>query len=149
MTNEQMKSYTEILTIINNMELQYKEKVPKKLIDFFERNKLKEYVFYIDFTKPLKEQKFSEKTLPLLAMINLNYWCESKEEKQALLDLYNENDRKKIEKEELLEKTDIEQSEIIENTETTCYDMIVLESEERDWFGCIIEKIKSFFRKKK
>ena len=102
MTNEQMKSYTEILTIINNMELKYKEKVPKKLIDFFERNKLKEYVFNIDFTKPLKEQKFSEKTLPLLAMINLNYWCKNEEEKKELIKHYSENEKKY--QEELREK---------------------------------------------
>ena len=38
MNSEQMKAYTELLTIINYMEAKYKEKIPKKLIEFFERN---------------------------------------------------------------------------------------------------------------
>ncbi len=150
MTNEQMKSYTEILTIINYMELKYKEKIPKKLVDFFERNKAKDYVFNIDFSKALKEQKFSEKTLPLLAMINLNYWCETPEEKQELIAIYKENDRKKNEKnvQELAAKAVTEQVAVEENANVNCYDMIVLEDEESNWFERVIYKIKQFFRRR-
>lgn len=145
-----MKSYTEILTIINYMELKYKEKIPKKLVDFFERNKAKDYVFDIDFSKALKEQKFSEKTLPLLAMINLNYWCETPEEKQELIAIYKENDRKKNEKnvQELAAKALTEQVVTEESANVNCYDMIVLEDEESNWFERVIYKIKQFFRRR-
>lgn len=152
MTNEQMKSYTEILTIINYMEMKYKEKIPKRLIEFFERNKAKEYMFDIDFSKSLKEQNFSKQTLPLLAMINLNYWCETQEEKQALMDIYSENDRKKKEKhiENTAQNAEIEQAEVMtsEINEATCYDMIVLEDEESSWFGRVMYQIKLFFKRK-
>ncbi|MBQ6860024.1 MAG: hypothetical protein IJO08_00040 [Clostridia bacterium] len=152
MTNEQMKSYTEILTIINYMEMKYKEKIPKRLIEFFERNKAKEYMFDIDFSKSLKEQNFSKQTLPLLAMINLNYWCETPEEKQALMDIYSENDRKKKEKriENTAQNAEIEQAEAMtsETNEATCYDMIVLEDEESSWFGRVMYQIKLFFKRK-
>ena len=46
---EQRESYTEILTILNYMESEYKEKIPKELISFFERNREKDY-------KKLREQ---------------------------------------------------------------------------------------------
>ena len=43
---------------------------------------------------PLEEQQISEKTTALLAMLMLNYWCESPEQKQELTDMFNENERK-------------------------------------------------------
>ncbi len=102
MNNEQMESYTEVLTVLNYMETEYKEKIPKKLIDFFERNSAKGYKFNIDLSTPLKEQKLKAKTLSLLAMLNLNYWCENEEEKQELIKHYSENENKY--QEELREK---------------------------------------------
>lgn len=102
MKNEQRESYTEVLTILNYMETEYQEKIPKKLIDFFERNSAKDYKFDIDLAIPLKEQKLKAKTLSLLAMLNLNYWCKSDEEKQELIKHYSENEKRY--QEELREK---------------------------------------------
>lgn len=102
MRNEQRESYTEVLTILNHMEMEYQEKIPKKLIDFFERNSAKDYKFDIDLAIPLKEQELKTKTLSLLAMLNLNYWCNSDEEKQELIKHYSENEKKY--QEELREK---------------------------------------------
>ena len=102
MKNEQRESYTEELTILNYMETEYQEKIPKKLIDFFERNSAKDYKFDIDLAIPLKEQKLKAKTLSLLAMLNLNYWCKSDEEKQELIKHYSENEKRY--QEELREK---------------------------------------------
>lgn len=94
MKNEQGESYVEVLTILGYMETEYQEKIPKKLIDFFERNSAKDYKFDIDLEIPLKEQKLKAKTLSLLAMLNLNYWCKSNEEKQELIKRYSENEKK-------------------------------------------------------
>ena len=102
MKNEQRESYTEVLTILNYMEIEYQEKIPKKLIEFFKRNSAKDYKFDIDLAIPLKEQKLKAKTLSLLAMLNLNYWCENEEEKQELMKKYSENEKKY--QEELREK---------------------------------------------
>lgn len=102
MKNEQSESYTEILTILKYMETEYQEKIPPKLIDFFKRNCAKDYEFDIDLAIHLKEQKLKAKTLSLLAMLNLNYWCKSDEEKQELIKHYSENEKKY--QEELREK---------------------------------------------
>ena len=54
MKNEQRESYTEVLTILNYMETEYQQKIPKKLIDFLKRNSAKDYKFDIDLAIPLK-----------------------------------------------------------------------------------------------
>lgn len=94
MENEQKESYTEVLTILNYIEKEYKEKVPVKLIDFFERNSSKDYKFDIELSIPLNKQKLKNRTLSLLAMLNLNYWCKTEKEKQELINLYSENERR-------------------------------------------------------
>ena len=48
----------------------------------------------MDANVPLEEQEISEKTTAILAMLMLNYWCESPEQKQELTDMFNENERK-------------------------------------------------------
>lgn len=94
MKNEQGESYTEVLTILNYMETEYQQKIPKKLIDFFKRNSAKDYKFDIDLAIPLKEQKLKDKTLSILAILNLNYWCENEVEKQELIKKYSENEKR-------------------------------------------------------
>ena len=75
------------------MDLEYKEKVPKKLIGFFKRNSAEEYNFKLDLNKSLLEKELKEKTISLLAMLYLNYWCKDKNEKQELILKYTENEK--------------------------------------------------------
>ena len=94
MKNEEKIAYKQVITILDNMEPEYKEKIPKKLVKLFEENSDENYEFHLDLTRPLKEQELNSKTLALLAMLNLNYWCETEEEKQELIKHYTENERK-------------------------------------------------------
>lgn len=94
MKDETREVYSEIITVLNHMETKYQDKIPKKLISFFEKNSSKEYKFNIDLDVPFKEQKLKDKTIVLLAILNLNYWCETEEEKQELIKLYTENEQK-------------------------------------------------------
>lgn len=94
MKSEQQEAYTEVLTILNYMNIEYKERIPNKLIEFFKKNSAKDYNFHIDLAIPLKEQNLKDKTLSLLAMLNLNYWCNNDEEKQELINIYSQNERK-------------------------------------------------------
>lgn len=148
MKKEQRESYTEVLTILNYMETEYQEKIPKKLIDFFERNSAKDYKFDIDLAIPLKEQKLKAKTLSLLAMLNLNYWCKSDEEKQELIKHYSENEKKY--QEELREKYNPDNIFKKHNQEKSVEENIVkeelamVEYKESIWKK-FINKIKSIF----
>ena len=101
MENDLYKAYAEVDEILSFMEDVYIDKIPKKLRELFKNERLEDYKPNIDPKIPLDEQKLQKKTFSILAMLNLNYWCEDKKEKQDLIAIYAENDRKK---EELREK---------------------------------------------
>lgn len=151
MKKELKKAYAEVLVIISHMEPEYKEKIPQKLLNQMEKNQLKNYKFELDFSIPFKENAFSSKTLPLLAMINLNYWCETEEEKQAQRAIHEGNDKAYREKQN--EKYDLskmvkkeEVVEVIEETNTEPF--LWLELPEDTWFEKLIYKIKCFFKRR-
>ena len=91
---EQAYAYAEILEILDYMEEEYVNKIPQKLIKVIKENASDTYERHLDANVPLEEQEISEKTTAILAMLMLNYWCESPEQKQELTDMFNENERK-------------------------------------------------------
>lgn len=90
---DQAYAYAELLEILSCMETEYTKKIPKKLIMIFKENALSNYEKHIDKTKPLEEQKISQKTAALIGMLTLQYWCESDEQKQELINIFKENER--------------------------------------------------------
>lgn len=149
MKNELKKAYAEVLEILNHMDPKYKEKIPAKLLEQMEKKKLEGYEFKLDFSIPFKENNFSKKTLPLLAMINLNYWCETEEEKQAQREIHEANDKK--EKENQVESTPtIKKEEIVQTIEeTNTQPFLWLELPEDTWFEKLIYRIRYFFKQLK
>lgn len=149
MKSEEEIAYKQLITILNNMEPEYKEKIPKKLMKLFEENSAEDYEFHLDLTRPLQEQELNSKTLALLAMLNLNYWCETEEEKQELIKHYTENERKY--QEELRKKynTDnIFQKNNKENKqEETTEQQVALVEHRESVIRKLINKIKSIFHR--
>ena len=96
-----MMAYSEVYEILNLLDKEYKEKVPEKVRTFFEEERLKDYKPEIDTDTPLIDQNLKRETIVLLAILNLNYWCDTPEEKQEILDELSNNEK---EKKELLEK---------------------------------------------
>ena len=96
-----MMSYSEVYEILNLLEEEYREKVPENIRNFFEEERLKDYKPQIDIDVPLIEQDLKRETIVLLAVLNLNYWCTTPEEKQEALDELTKNEK---EKQELLDK---------------------------------------------
>ena len=94
MTKERREAYVEVLEILKYMDKRYVAKIPIELREFFERNASIEYEFHIDLSIPLEHHELKENTINILAMLNLNYWCESKEHRQELLKKYYENELK-------------------------------------------------------
>lgn len=96
--NNSSYAYAEVLEVLENMENVYVQKIPQKFIDFLKQNASQEYKKHITTEKPLKEQKLDEKTLNILALINLKYWVESDEHKKELIEKYKENEKKELER---------------------------------------------------
>lgn len=149
MKSEEKIAYKQLITILNNMEPEYKEKIPKKLMKLFEENSAEDYEFHLDLTRPLQEQELNSKTLALLAMLNLNYWCETEEEKQELIKHYTENERKY--QEELRKKynTDniFQKNNKKNKQEETTEQQVALVEHRESVIRKLINKIKSIFHR--
>lgn len=150
MENSLSKAYAEVLLILSYMEQKYIEMIPKKLLELFNEEKDKNYQPNINPNVSLAEQNLQRKTLALLAMLNLNYWCKDENEKKELLKMYSEND-KKIEAEmrerynpdNLFKKKEkVEQNNDIKQEKTE-----LIEYKEKNIFRKILDRIKTFFRK--
>ena len=142
-------AYSEVCTILNMLEDEYKERVPKNVMDFFEEERDKEYNPIIDVNIPLEKQNLKRKTLVLLAILNLNYWCDSEEEKQEILDSFAKNEElKRIKEKELTENYNINNLfKKIENNENKT-EVSLIEYKKQNFIQKIISKIKSLFRRK-
>lgn len=92
-TKEFAEASAEISEILLYLPNEYIQKIPKKLREFFEKVKSKNYISKIDPYKVLEEQEIKAKTKTLLTIIYRNYWC-SEEEKKELDKILIENDRK-------------------------------------------------------
>lgn len=75
---------TEVLYYLKGIRQEDVDKIPKKLIKYLKENALKNYECKFDYTKPLTELNLQEETKGLIAMICLNYWCETEEQKKKL-----------------------------------------------------------------
>lgn len=84
MENSLSKAYAEVLLILAYMEQKYIDMIPKKLLELFGEGKDKNYRPNINPNISLAEQNLQRKTLALLAMLNLNYWCKDENEKQEI-----------------------------------------------------------------
>lgn len=100
-TKEFAEASAEISEILSYLPNEYIQKIPRKLRDFFEQVKSKDYISKIDPYKILEEQELKPKTKTLLTIIYRNYWCNEKE-REELDKILIENDNKY--EEELREK---------------------------------------------
>lgn len=140
-------SYTEILEILKYMDKVYVDKIPRKLINFFEENKSKDYNFKYDNTLKLNEQNLNDNTIALLAMLNLNYWCENEKHKAELLKKYNENEIKYQEKiQENYNPDTIFKNKKVQSADPTIEPTAIIEYKEKNLIQKIFEKIKNFFK---
>jgi len=85
LTKERREAYVEVLAVLDNMELKYVEMIPEELLTFFKANKSEEYKFELIPGLQLKEQQLMNKTLTILAMLNLYYWCTDDKHKQEMV----------------------------------------------------------------
>lgn len=144
------KAYAEVLLILSYMEQKYIDMIPKKLLELFNEEKDKNYQPNINPNISLAGQNLQRKTLALLAMLNLNYWCKDENEKKELLKMYSEND-KKIEAEmrerynpdNLFKKREkVEQNNDIKQEKTE-----LIEYKEKNIFRKILDRIMQFLKK--
>lgn len=140
---------TEVLSILEQTEIEAVNKIPKKFMEFLKENSLNTYKPDFDFTKPINELNLKQKTQSILAIIYLKYWA-NEEEKQSFKKRAKENEEKyqEVLKEQYntdnLFKT---KTTMIENREKQVQEMSLLEVKEESFMQKIINKIKNIFRR--
>ena len=143
-------AYAEVEAILNILEDEYVNKIPQKVRKFFSDEKIEDYRPVINVNVPLTEQNLKRETMILLAILNRNYWCENKNEKQEFLNelSQNENERKKLEEkyspDNLFKNKKNEQEKSIEkidNVEIIKYKKNIF-CKLQEWFENLVKKIK-------
>ena len=149
MLMDNMIAYAEIDEILNLLEDKYREKVPEKVRTFFKEEKMVDYKPTIDVNTPLIQQNLKRETIVLLAILNINYWCENEEERQFFLNelAKNEEEKKRIEEKYnpdnlFKNNNDVSPDKIVEPQNIS-----MVEYKKQGIFKRILDKITRFFKK--
>lgn len=81
---EYANAYSEVLEIINYISEEDYNKIPKEIIDVFNKNKNNRYRFRYDMRKTLDEQKVSKKAKTIIAILFRDYWATEKQREKIL-----------------------------------------------------------------
>ena len=92
MNNEKVNS--EILCVLMALGDTYVNKIPSQVMQYLIKNSKKDYIPEIDKNKRIEEQNISKEARVFLTMLKLKYWCKTEEEKEVLLNILNENEKK-------------------------------------------------------
>ena len=135
MENELSKAYSEVYEILKYIPLEQYNKVPKEVINVFKTKRDKSYKVRINPALPLDSQNLQRKTLILLSVLNLDYWCEP-EERDEILNIYWKNEKESY---VVLD----EENNLVPNSADTS---LVLYQEE-SFIERIWNKLKNFFKR--
>ena len=91
------KAYKEVIEILKYVPQESVNKIPKTMLDTFEKKMDKDYVFNVDINKTFEEQNLLEETKDIFAIIFRDYWATPYQRERIKA---KENyDRQKIEEE--------------------------------------------------
>ena len=100
MNNIYSKAYTEVIESIKHFSEDEYKKIPKDIIDFFEKNKDKDYKFIINPNADLAEQNISQNANAILVSLFRDYFA-TDNQKEILKNLLQQN-QEKVESEKYL-----------------------------------------------
>lgn len=141
--NDIRRAYSEVSAILDLLDDEYISKVPRKFIEFIDNEKDNEYFININPNVPLEKQELLPDTINILAMLKLDYWCDTEEEKLELLNILNKNEEEY--QEQLREKYNPEN--LFKNNDKNKEEKSLTIIEEKSFIIKIFEKIKSMFKK--
>lgn len=153
MINKKYKrGISEVLHYLNGINQEDIDKIPDKFKEFLEENKDTEYICTFDYNKSLNEidGEISDEAKGIIGLIAVNYWCENEEEKITLLKQFNENEKEyqKVLREKYNPDNLFEQVKKNEDNKDTKDISVLKENSMKNIFSRILEKIKSFMRRK-
>ena len=126
-------------------------KIPDNFITFLKNNASQNYECKFDYTRPLKELNLKNETRGLIAMICLNYWCETEDQKNSFIEHLNKNEKKY--QEELRKEDNIDdifkKKEFIPKVEKTTENIdknrLPVQAERENIFKRVFDRIMKIF----
>lgn len=88
----------EVDVILNNTNLNDVSKISVSFLQFIENNEDFEYEPIINFREPLSKQNLKTETIEILSLIYLKYWCDNEIKKKEYEDLLEKNEKEYEEK---------------------------------------------------
>lgn len=148
MNIQRKEMYSEVYSVLNLLGEKYIKKLPISLINMIKDERKKEYNPRYDLKINLAEQNIKRESLSMIALLHLNYWCESEEEKDSLKELLKNNEerhqieiREKYNPDNLFENRTKKENNL--NEEEKGQIMIVPIKE--NFFTRVIKKLKKIF----
>ena len=143
MNVETKEVYSEVYQVLNLLGIEYINKLPNSLFNMLKEKRDINYTPQYVEDIPLDEQNIKKETLAIIALLHLNYWCESDEEKDELKQILNSNETRY--QQELRDKYDPKNVFKKRNTENAVGKQTSLIEYKTPFFKRIISKIKSIF----
>lgn len=153
-------AYSEVYFVLEALGDTYKNKIPKRFVEFINENRKKDYIMEDITEENISDLSVSRDALVILSLLNLNYWEEDENEKARLLEIYKQNDEKKFgnyKEDDWLansnKKNDVEEpkTEVIEEKEEV-QSTVTSKSKDDEFLivvneNSIIYKVKKFIKK--
>lgn len=143
---EDMMAYSEVYEILNLLEKEYRDRVPQKIIELFEEERLKDYKPEINVNVSLLEQNLQRGTIVLLSILNLNYWCDSEEEKQEILNELKLNEKELKDLEEKYNPDNLFKKKPTYQEQPLTEELSIIEYKKSNFIHKLLNKIKKLFK---
>lgn len=96
MNIESKRTYSQVYGILQMLGEEYINKIPSKLYNLIKEERMEEYSPKYSIDDDIQKQDISTEAMAIIALIHLNYWCESQKEKDELRELFKRNEEEYI-----------------------------------------------------
>lgn len=151
--NNRKNAYTEVYTILQDLDEDEYNKIPPEVIETLDTNRNKEYEYFLDDELELKDQPMLPETKAILFNLFRDYLA-TPEQKTKIIRMQNEARQKNELKKQQMYNTDVFANKSINKTTKVDENEVNTNNEEKqiveykeNIFKRILNKIKSLFMK--
>ena len=145
--NNRKNAYTEVYTILQELNEEEYNKIPPEVIETIEANRDEDYEYELDDEVELKEQPMLPETKAILFNLFRDYLA-TPEQKAKIIRMQNEARQKNELKKQQIYNTDVFANKQKENQSSNNNETMQIVEYKENFFKKILNKIKSFFIKK-
>lgn len=139
------KAYKEVIEILKYVPQESVNKIPKTMLETFEKKMDKDYVFNVDINKSFEEQNLFEETKDIFAVIFRDYWATPYQRER--IKEKEKYDRQKIEEEKANKYNPDDIFKNKEKDNVVVNNNLPVEIKKENFFKKLISFIKKIIRK--